>query len=316
MSDPSSDAPLISVALCVHNGERYLREQLDSILAQRNVDLEIVALDDTSNDTSTQLLREYAARDPRIRCFTNACNQGATRSFEYAMSLAHGTLIAPCDQDDVWEPDKLAKLLGAIGDADLAYCDSAYIDANGTFTDMRVSDDIAMLSGRDPRVFLFENSVSGHATLLRREVFEAARPFPPNAFHDWWLALCAAARGGIVYLPEPLVRFRRHATTVSTLGRDRKERRPPARHRLWLQCHHAIIAAHARSNLRGHAEAQALLKAFDTLLDAGRSGPLLRVLWQMRDALPGGPHRSRNALRWWLRFRRKRRRARGEPVIP
>lgn len=310
------DAPLISVALCVHNGERYLREQLDSVLAQRDIDLEIVAVDDASTDASAQLLHEYAARDPRIRCFTNGRNQGATCSFEYAMSLARGALIAPCDQDDVWEPGKLAKLLGALGDADLAYCDSAYIDAGGAFTGTRVSDDIDMQSGHDPLQFLFANSISGHAALLRREVFEAARPFPIETFHDWWLALCAAARGGIVYLPEALVRFRRHAATASTLGRDRKGRRPPSRHRLWLQHHHAIIAAHAHSTQRGHAEAHALLQAFDMLLDTGNSGPLWRVLWQLRDALPGGTHRSSKVLRWWLRFRRKWRRAQSEPIIP
>lgn len=308
--------PRVSVALCVHNCERFLAEQLDSVLAQRDVDLEIVAVDDASTDASARVLHEYATRDARVRCFVNEHNLGATCSFERAMSLTRGALIAPCDQDDVWETDKLAKLLDALGDADLAYCDSAYIDDAGALTGTRVSDDIAMHAGCDPRIFLLENSVSGHAALLRREVFECARPFPAGTFHDWWLALCAASRGGVVYLPEPLVRFRRHAATASTLGRDRKSCRPPSRHRLWLQHHHAIIAAHARSTHRGNADAQALLRAFDVLLDSGRSGPLWRVLWQMRDDLPGDASALKNALRWWLRFRRKRRRAQREPVIP
>lgn len=312
MSNSPVAAPLISVALCVHNGERYLREQLDSVLAQRGANLEIIALDDASTDASAGVLHEYAARDPRIHCFANERNLGATRSFEHAMSLARGTLIAPCDQDDVWEPDKLAKLLDVLGDADLAYCDSAYIDDAGTFTGTHVSDDIDMQSGHDPLEFLFANSVSGHAALMRREVFEAARPFPPGAFHDWWLALCAAARGGIVFLPEPLVRFRRHAAAVSTLGRDRKGRRPPSRNRLWLEHRYAIISAHAHSQLHGHIEAQMLLQALDAARDTNHSAPLLRALWQLRDALPGGTSPDRNVLRWWFRFRRKLRRTRRE----
>lgn len=302
-------APLISVALCVHDGARFLAEQLDSVLAQRGVNIEVVALDDASADASPALLQECAQRDARVRCFRNDTNLGASRSFERAMSLTRGAFIAPCDQDDIWEADKLAKLLAAIGDADLAYCDSAYIDENGVPAGTKVSDDIAMLSGHEPLTFLFTNSVSGHAALLRRELFTAARPFPADAFHDWWLALVAAASGGIVYWPEPLVRFRRHAATVSTLGRDRKGRRPAGRHSAWVACHRAIMAAHADSTLRGHAEARALLEAFDAARATGHGGKLLRVLWRLRRVLPDGDNHARNVLRWWLRFRRRLRRA-------
>lgn len=309
----TNEAPLISVALCVHNGVRYLHEQLDSVLAQRGVKLEVVVLDDASGDDSPALLREYAARDARIRCFRNDTNLGPTRSFERAMSLARGAFIAPCDQDDVWEPEKLSRLLAVIGDADLAYCDSAYIDANGALAGTRVSGDIEMLSGHEPLTFLFANSVSGHAALLRREVFEAARPFPDGAFHDWWLALCAAARAGVVYLPEPLVRFRRHTDAFSTLGRDRKDRRPSYRYRAWIEQRRAIMAAHAHSGLRGHEQAQRVLQALDTAGARRGSGELLAALWRMRPVLPGDSSAGLNALRWWLRFRRKLRRARGEP---
>lgn len=310
------DAPLISVALCVHNGARYLREQLDSVLAQRDVAIEVIALDDASIDTSMEILEEYASRDPRIRYVRNETNLGATRSFERAMSLARGRFIAPCDQDDIWEPDKLARLLAVIGEADLAYCDSAYIDAIGAPTGKCVSDDIDMLAGHEPLTFLFANSVSGHAALLRRELLDIARPFPVHAFHDWWLALCAAARGGIVYLPEPLVRFRRHAGTASTLGRDRKAAKPPSRYRPWIEQRHSIMTAHAHGNLRGHLQAQTLLRAFDTARDHNRWLPLLRELWRQRGVLPGHGSHSVRTLRWWLRFKRKLRRSRAEMESP
>ena len=123
--------PLVSVALCVYNGERYLREQLDSILAQEGVRIEVVAVDDVSSDGSLALLQEYAAEDPRIRVVANDRNLGHLCSFDRAMSLCSAALIAPSDQDDIWHPQKLQRLLAAIGDADLAYCDSEYIDGDG-----------------------------------------------------------------------------------------------------------------------------------------------------------------------------------------
>ena len=307
--------PLISVALCAHNGERWLREQLDSVLAQTGVDIEVVALDDASGDGSVALLREYAARDPRVRVHENDRNLGPARSFERAMSLCRGEFLAPCDQDDVWETRKLSRLLATIGPADLAYCDSRYIDDDGAPTGGRVSDHLSMMQGCEPLQFLFGNSVSGHAALLRREVFERARPFPPGVFHDWWLALCAAAGNGVVYLHEPLVRFRRHASTFSTLGRGHKAR-IPSRQRLWLATLRNLMEAHAHTRLRGHECAQALLDAFELARDRRRRLPLLRELWRLRAAAP--PARGNaalNGVRLQMRFLRKLRQSRREPPL-
>lgn len=309
-------SPLVSVALCVHNGASYLREQIDSVLAQRDVAIEMIALDDASTDASMQLLRGYAARDPRIRCCGNPTNLGATASFERAMSMARGAFIAPCDQDDVWKPGKLARLLAAIGGADLAYCDSEYIDATGAPSGRHISDNIDMLSGSEPLTFLFANSVSGHAALVTRELFEAARPFPAGAYHDWWLALCAAGRGGVVYVPEVHVGFRRHAGASSTLGRDGKGRRPPSRHTAWIEQRHSIMAALARSGRPGQAQAQSLSMALNYARERGRTLLLLRELWRTRDALPGHASPVVNVVRWWLRFRRKLRGARREAPSP
>ncbi|HWG10681.1 MAG TPA: glycosyltransferase [Rhodanobacteraceae bacterium] len=311
----NAPSPLISVALCTYNGERWLREQLDSVLAQDDATIEVVALDDRSSDGSVALLREYAARDPRVRVFGNDANLGPARSFERAMTLCRGAFIAPCDQDDVWEPEKLARLLQAIGAADLAYCDSRYIDEHGRFSGGDVSDHLSMMSGREPLQFLFANSVSGHAALLRRGVFERARPFPAGVFHDWWLALCAAAGEGVVYLDAPLVRFRRHGAAFSTLGHGQKTR-DPSRQRLWLEVRRNLMVAHARTTLRGHERAQALLDAFDLARDQRRHLPLLRELWRVRAAAPpAGGNAMLNGVRQQVRFLRKLRRARGEPPL-
>ena len=207
--------PRISVALSTYNGARYLREQIDSVLAQEGVDLELVCVDDGSSDDTPAILAEYAARDPRVSWSANPRNLGPTASFERAMSLCRGEFIAPCDQDDYCEPGKLRTLLAAIGDADLAYCDSRYMDGDGRDLGCRVSGHMRMLEGRRPVEFLFGNSVSGHASLVRRSLFEQARPFPEGVYHDWWLALCAAALGQLLCHPSATVLYRQHGRNAA-----------------------------------------------------------------------------------------------------
>lgn len=308
--------PPVSVALCVYNGERFLRAQLDSVLAQRDVELEVVALDDASTDTSGAILEEYARRDRRVRSYRNPHNLGVTQSFERAMALTHGPLIAPCDQDDLWDPDKLATLAGALGTADLAYCDSAYVDGDAAPTGRRISDDVEMLAGTGPLRFALSNSVSSHAALVRRGLFELARPFPPDAFPDWWLAVAAAAHHGVVHVPDALVKFRRHGGALTTLGVAAKASRSVRHYGAWLDQRRAILSGYARTDWRGNEQAQALLDVLDLAMQRRAAWGLLAWLWRARGELPGRHGAATNAVRWWYRFRRKVRRATREAAAP
>ncbi len=317
MSANPAELPLISVALCVYNGERYLRAQLESILAQEGVRLEIVAVDDRSTDGSLALLQDYAARDARFRVFENETNLGHLRSFEKCMGLCSAPLIAPSDQDDVWAPSKLRRLCEALGDADLAYCDSAYIDGEGRPMGRSISDDMdSMHAGRDPLRYVFQNTVSGHALLVRRTIFEAARPFPELIYHDWWLAMCAAANAGVVYVDEPLVQFRRHVSAYSPLGKDKASKSTahrPARNRKWLEELLYVSALLAATGWRGSAAAGDWNAALQSAKDGGK-GPSLALCWRDRASLPPWRGGWWNALKFWLRCRRKIGRARREPA--
>lgn len=302
---------LVSVALSAYNGERFLREQIDSILAQDGVDLELVCVDDGSSDGTMAILDEYAARDPRVRWSPNPENLGPTRSFERAMSLCRGEFLLPCDQDDYCEPTKLRRLLDALGDTDLVYCDSAYMDESGQDLGTRVSDDAHMLQGTRPIEFLFGNSVSGHASLLRRSLFDIARPFPEGAYHDWWLALCAAGRAGVRYLPEPLVRFRRHGAAFSPMGRQHKGGGKQRESADWLRMRCVLAEAYAARGLRDADAAARLHGDLQGAIAGGSVAPLLATLWSHRDAAPrwsGQP--TLDAVRLWTRFAKKVRRAR------
>lgn len=310
---PSHDSPLISVALSVYNGAAFLPAQLDSILRQSEVDLEVIAVDDASSDGSLALLEEYARNDPRVNVHPNLQNLGPTRSFERAMSLCHGEFIAPSDQDDIWLPDKLHTLLEAIGDRDLAYCDSEYIDEAGQAAGRRISGDIDMLDGNQPLRFAFDNSVSGHAMLVRRSLFEAVRPLPAQLYYDWTLAMFAAARGGVVYLDRPLVQFRRHVQAFSSLGKGAGQAvRRRDRYRRWITDRSALLAALADSHLDTAGRARRLAEAMARARAGGAIWPLLREIWRERAALAqhGAPWRA--ATRLQLRVLRKLYRARRE----
>ena len=308
---------VVSVALSAYNGERFLREQIDSILAQRGVDLELVCVDDGSTDGTRSILEEYAARDPRVRWSPNPGNLGPTRSFERALSLCRGEFLLPCDQDDYCEPDKLRTLLDAIGDADLVYCDSVYMNADGRDLGVRVSDGTRMLQGREPVRFLFGNSVSGHASLLRRSLFEAARPFPDGTYHDWWLALCAAGRAGVHYVDKPLVRFRRHCDAFSPMGREHQRQDRTRVSSNWLEQRRVLMQAYGASDFRAHVQAAQLHAALEAALDGGSSRPLLAALWRMRRAAPHWTGiAALDGAKLAFRFAKKLRRARSASTTP
>lgn len=220
---PPPDAALVSVALCTFNGERHLREQLDSLLAQDWPRLEIVAVDDASTDATPDILAAYAQRDSRVRLHRNPANLGFRQNFEAAMSRCQGRYIAPCDQDDIWLPGKLSALANELKDglALIAYCDSELIDDQGKPLGQRMSDHMNRFSTDDPLPFWFANNVSGHAMLFDRSLVSMAPPVPEGFFHDWWLAHAAASNGHIRYVDRCLVRYRQHARTVTDVTQSR-----------------------------------------------------------------------------------------------
>jgi len=222
-----SSAPTVSVVLGTYNGEAYLREQLDSVLAQTYPFLEIIAIDDGSSDSTVAILKEYAARDTRIKVVVNEQNLGFIRNFEKGCSLATGRWISLCDQDDYWLPDKIKKMVEAIGDYPMVYCDSILCDENLRPLGNRISDLVHYQSFDDPRQLCVFSRMYGHATLITRDLFTASRPFLKEVPHDGWLAYHATLYGGVLYLPEVLVNYRQHAANVfGVVGRKKKKPAP------------------------------------------------------------------------------------------
>ncbi|MEO6524536.1 MAG: glycosyltransferase family 2 protein [Mucilaginibacter sp.] len=215
--------PLVSVALCVYNGEKYLELQLDSILNQDYQNLEVIAVNDCSKDNSQAILESYVERYSNLKVFNNEKNLGYVKNFERAITLCEGKYIALSDQDDIWHPQKISKQVAAIGDAVLIYHDSEFIDEEGNSLNKNVSDILNLYEGDSPLPFLFMNCVSGHAILFDNKLIEYALPFNPQFFHDWWLAFVAGNVGSVKVIREPLVKYRQHTTNTIDILESKRD---------------------------------------------------------------------------------------------
>jgi len=217
------DFPLVSIALCVYNGEKFLSKQLDTLVNQTYPNIEIIAVDDCSNDSSVEILKRYSKNFPFLKIFQNNENAGYVKNFEKALSLCNGEFIALCDQDDIWNPDKIKLQAENIGDNLLIYHDSLFIDESGKDLNKKMSDVLNLYRGNQPEVFLLFNCVSGHSCFFKREILTEILPFDPQFFHDHWIGFVAANLGSIDFIPECLVSYRQHTTSSTDILNKRKK---------------------------------------------------------------------------------------------
>jgi glycosyltransferase involved in cell wall biosynthesis len=216
--------PLISILLCSYNGERFIKEQIDSLLNQSYSNLEIVISDDHSTDGTRNILDHYKT-EKRIRLFLQEENMGQTRNVEFALSKATGDLIAFADQDDIWLPAKLGTMLRHFNGEWLVYSDSELVDEQGKSLGKRISQLRKMYSGRQTTGFVFSNVVWGHAMLIKRQLLLEVLPIPEKIPHDIWIAYKAAASTGIKYIDIPLTLYRQHVETATKTIAEKAELR-------------------------------------------------------------------------------------------
>lgn len=213
--------PLVSIALCVYNGEKFLEKQLQTLLNQTYKNLELIIVDDGSTDRSLDIIEHYA-KDKRLKLFINEKNLGYVKNFEKAIGYCSGNYIALADQDDIWHLKKIEILVNQVEDAVLIYHDSELIDIDGTVLG-KMSDILNMYSGNSPLPFLFYNCVSGHSCLFRKDLVLKLGFFNPLFYHDWWLAYVAASSGKIKYINQTLVKYRQHSlSSTDILNRKKK----------------------------------------------------------------------------------------------
>ena len=146
-----TEPPLITVGLPVYNSERYLRQSLDSLLAQTYSDFVLIISDNASTDRTAQICREYAAVDPRIRYFRNETNIGNPRNFNRVSDLATTRYLKWSTADDFWQPTFLEEALRLMeADSSIALCYPQAVLVNAEGGDPKNFDDVLNLVQEDP----------------------------------------------------------------------------------------------------------------------------------------------------------------------
>jgi glycosyltransferase involved in cell wall biosynthesis len=218
----------VSVALCTHNGARYISAQLRSILEQTIRPRQIVISDDASTDDTVaivrRMLRDDESKDPAraipALILENAQPLGVTANFESAVTACTSEFVALCDQDDVWRPDRLEMLTAALVSAgrDLVFSNATLVDAKGERLGLTLFDALEIASrdraavhgGSAFAVLIKRNIATGATIVFRRSLLEIALPFPREWLHDEWLAIMAASTGGVDLIEDELIEYRQH----------------------------------------------------------------------------------------------------------
>jgi glycosyltransferase involved in cell wall biosynthesis len=215
----------ISVALCTYNGEKFLRDQLESIGRQSLLPDELVVCDDGSRDSSLDILREFRRKVSfPVLIQQNEKNLGSTRNFEKAIKLCSGDIIVLCDQDDVWKAEKLEKLKKAFQDnpqVGYVFSDGELVDASLQQIDRTVWESNQFygetyshyVNGEQLLCFLRWQIVTGATMAFRSRLKEYIFPFPEHKIwiHDGWIAVVGSSIGEIgLPLAEALISYRQH----------------------------------------------------------------------------------------------------------
>jgi hypothetical protein len=211
--------------MCTYNGSRFLREQLQSIRSQTRLPDELVICDDGSSDDTARFLTAFGSESSfSVRVFSNQERLGPAKNFEKASRLCTGDIIILADQDDVWKPQKVARLLEAFEqhpEAMYAFSDAEMVDQGGASLGETLWEAISFRQRLDEfsgpgqlKLLLKKNLITGAAMAFRASFRDIVLPIPSGWMHDYWIALLGSALAYGVPISEPLFQYRRHATQV------------------------------------------------------------------------------------------------------
>lgn len=212
---------MISIALAAYNGEKYIKEQIDSILNQTCSDFELIICDDCSKDSTVNIVQDYCKKDNRIKLFINDENLGFKKNFAKAISLCSGEYIALSDQDDIWLPDHLEKLLKIIQGHKLACGNAELINEQGKSLNIKLNETEELYCFDDSDNLLYKilcskNPFQGASMLFHRSFLEKAMPIPDSIrYHDTWFTLCSIFDDRIRYTFDVITLYRQHTSQHS-----------------------------------------------------------------------------------------------------
>ncbi|MBR5336774.1 MAG: glycosyltransferase [Lachnospiraceae bacterium] len=206
----------ISVVMATYNGERFLREQLDSIVCQLRDKDELIISDDGSTDGTLDIIDEYMKRHENIHLFKGP-GRGTVENFENGLYNTKNKYILLADQDDIWSKNKLSVIRRYFRKRDCTtIMHDAYVideDGNeimGSWFDHRNSDSGLLKN-------LVKNRYLGCCMAFDRKLLDYILPIPDIEMHDWWIALLSEKHGKSIFVRNKLIKYRRHGGNTSSL---------------------------------------------------------------------------------------------------
>ncbi|MBQ0076632.1 MAG: glycosyltransferase [Bacteroidales bacterium] len=213
---------MISVCIATYNGEKYIREQLMSILPQLSAEDEVIISDDASTDNTLQVISDL--HDSRIQIYHHTSYEPcyfpldkSTHNFENALIHAKGEYIFLSDQDDIWLSDKVTTMLQELAVYDLVVHNCQVVDAQLNTICPSYFDLVHIHKGIWANIY--KNSCLGCCIAFRRHLLDTALPFPSHyVAHDQWLVICASLKGTMSLVHQPFLLYRKHNTSQTPSG--------------------------------------------------------------------------------------------------
>lgn len=219
----------IDILMAVYNGEKYLAEQIESILNQSYSDFRLLISDDNSTDSTREIINKYVEKDSRVVAFLQYKNQGVQKNFEYLLDKVENEYFMFSDQDDIWQKDKIKKTFDKLieTDSDMVYSDLEVVNENLK----TINKSYWKLKGFEKKVkkynnfesLYLNNYITGSTILAKSKWIKKILPLPCKSkyiLHDYWTALIISKFGKITYIEEPLVKYRQH--TDNSIGSKKK----------------------------------------------------------------------------------------------
>ncbi len=210
----------IDILLATYNGEKYVKEQIESILNQDYQNINLIISDDCSKDNTPKIIKEYEQKDSRIKVYLQEKNLGVVKNIEFLLGHVENDYFMLADQDDYWLPEKVRKSFETLKkeNADMVFGDLEVVDENlntiyPSFGDFMLLNKKIHKYINTNRLNYLYNCVTGCTVLCKSEFIKKIIPIPTDSkrlIHDHWIGLVMSLNGKLAYMDEKHIKYRQH----------------------------------------------------------------------------------------------------------
>ena len=213
----------IDILMATYNGEKYLSEQIESIISQTYTEWNLLVRDDGSSDNTCVILTEYEKKDSRIKIIKdNKGNLGTVKNFEELLHNSNSEFIMFSDQDDVWKKDKIEIMMKYIENSDLIISDAIITNED---LELQYESLFSVVNSRNGIVKnIIKNTYYGCCMLFKKRILDKVLPIPENKEigHDLWIGLISEKYYKVKFINEKLLYFRRHSSNMTTINKSKR----------------------------------------------------------------------------------------------